>query len=137
MKKIGKLTLYLCLFAIFLSGCVTKGRKPLCRVVTQVDISCQQEDVHIYRHYTDNQKMEYVLLYLRLLEPLGIPDTDPEQIPADVYEITLQFSDGCSKIYRQKDHRYLAAGTLPWKIIDPGQAAGLYTLMRRIPSDNR
>ncbi len=135
MKKIGKLTLYLCFFTIFLSGCATNRVRPICRVVTQVDISCQQEDMQIHRHYTNSQKMEYVLLYLRLLEPLGVPDTDPDRIPADVYEITLQFSDGDHKIYRQKDHRYLAVGSLPWKTIDPAQAAGLYTLMRRIPSD--
>ena len=136
MKKICKLVFGLCFFVILLSGCTAKGTQPLCRVVTQVDISCQKEDVQIRRHYTDSQKMEYVLLYLRLLKPLGTPDTDPDQVDADVYEITVQLSDGEQKIYRQKDHRYLSQSGHPWKTIDPAQAAGLYQLMRQLPSDS-
>ena len=135
MKKLCKLFILLCFCSTILSGCRKNETKPLCRTVTAVDISCQQEDVLIQRHYTDSRKMEYVLLYLRLLEPIGTPDTDPDEVDADVYRITLQLSDGEEKIYRQKDHRYLSAGSQPWKSISPAQAAGLYQLMRSVPSD--
>lgn len=137
MKQIFKLFILFCFSAIIVSGCSANDakQKPLCRVVTQVDISCQQEDVLIQRHYTDNQKMESVLLYLRLLKPLGKPETDPETVDADVYEVTVCLSDGQKRIYRQKGHRYLAKGISPWQAIDPEQAAGLYALMRQFPSD--
>lgn len=135
MKKSLKLILISTFFALILSGCNQKEATPLCRVVTQVDIFCQHEDVQIHRHYTDSQKMKYVLLYLRHLKPKGIPATDPEAVDADVYNITLQLSDGQKKVYRQKDHRYLRTETHPWQTIDPEQASGLYHLMRKIPSD--
>lgn len=137
MKKQIKLFMLICFSVITLSGCRKNNADPdpLCRVVTQVDIFCQHEDVQIRRHYTDTQKMEWVLLYLRLLKPRGRPETDPDSIDADIYEITLHFSDSTRRVYRQKDHRYLAKDAHPWQRIDPGQAAGLYALMRHVPSD--
>lgn len=134
MKKFLKLILSV-FSALILSGCSQKEAVPLCRVVTQVDIFCQHEDVQIRRHYTDSQKMEYVLLYLRHLKPKGIPATDPDTVDADVYNITLLLSDGNEKAYKQKDHRYLYTDTRSWRTIDPEQAAGLYQLMLKIPSD--
>jgi hypothetical protein len=89
----------------------------------------------IQRHYTDSQKMEYVLLYLRLLKPFGKPDTDPDQLDKDVYQITVHLSDGDRRIYRQKAHKYFSWDSRPWQKIDPAQASGLYALMEHLPSD--
>lgn len=137
MKKITKLFCLFCFTAFMISGCGTGDArpKPLTRVVTRVDIACRREQMLIHRHYTDTEKMESVLLYLRLLEPVGKPDTDPERILRDQYQITVHLSDGKKRIYRQKAHRYFSADARRWKMIDPEQAAGLYTLMRRLPSD--
>ncbi len=136
MKKFTGLFLLFCFIALTFSGCGrNKTADPLCRVVTGVDIFCQHENVQIRRHYTDTQKMEWVLIYLRLLKPRSNPKTDPESIDADVYNITLHFSDSTKKTYRQKDHRYLSKDAGPWQTIDPGKAAGLYALMRYVPSD--
>ncbi|MBQ8359889.1 MAG: hypothetical protein IJX37_08330 [Oscillospiraceae bacterium] len=137
MKKAIKLFLLFCFSTIILSGCVANDtpQKPLCRVVTQVDISCRREHMLMQRHYTNPEKMEYVLLYLRLLKPLGKPDTDPEQIHKDVYEITVHLSDGSKRLYKQKAHRYFSRESRPWELIDPAQAAGLYRLMEKLPSD--
>lgn len=137
MKKAIKL-LFICCFCLFiLSGCIKNDtlQKPLCRVVTQVDISCQTEHMLMQRHYTQTNKMEYVLLYLRLLKPQGKPDADPDQINKEVYEITLHLSDGSKKLYKQKAHRYFSRDSRPWETIDPAQAAGLYRLMQKLPSD--
>ena len=136
MKKAIQLFTLFCLSIVSMCGCAQTEATPLCRVVTSVDISCQQEDVLISRHYTNMEKMENVLLYLRLLKPGRKPQTDPEELDADVYEITVSLSDGEKKTYRQKDHRYLAEGDRPWQTIDPEQAAGLYRLMRQQPSDS-
>lgn len=137
MGKVAKGFVLFCFIAVIMTGCGKNNAKqaPLCRVVTQVDISCRREDILIQRHYTDTKKMESVLLYLRLLKPLGKPETDPENLNKDVYEITIQLSDGNTKIFRQKAHRYLSRGDRPWEMIDPEQAYGLYTLMRHYPSD--
>ncbi len=134
MKKITILLLC-CFCAVLFGGCDKTDNTPICRVVTGVEINCQHEDVHIRRYYTDTEKMEYVLIYLRLLEPMGHPAKNPDTVDAEVYEITLQLSDGNRKIYRQKDHRYLSANSGPWQSITPEQAEGLYRLMRKIPGD--
>ena len=135
MKRTIKLLILFCFSALSLCGCAQAEATPLCRVVTAVDISCQQEDVLISRHYTSMKKMESVLLYLRLLEPRPNPPVDPNQLDSDIYRITVFLSDGKKKIYRQKAHRYLSVGNQPWKTIDPAQATGLYQLMRQLPSD--
>lgn len=132
-----KLLIVLCLSATLLCGCGKKDPppEPLARVVTQVDISCQHGHTLIRRHYTDPDKMEYVLLYLRLLKPRGKPEQDPEQLEHAVFEITVHLSDGNKRHYRQKAHRYFSRDSRPWELIDPAQAAGLYRLMEKVPSD--
>ena len=135
MKRFLKLFFVTSLSALFMGGCAKVQKEAVFRVVTGVEISCQKEDVQIFRSYTDTEKMEYVLLYLRLLKPLGRPTVDPTTVDADIYEITLQLSDGARKVYRQKDHRYLSADSGFWLTIDPAQAEGLYRLMRNIPGD--
>lgn len=136
MKKFLKLFLSFCLTAFIISGCgANNAPKPLCRVVTGVDIACRQEHMLIRRHYTDHKKMQSVLLYLRLLDTLGQAKVDPEAVRDDVYEITVHLSDGNRHIYRQAAHRYFRRNAQPWEMIDSAQAAQLYTLMRQLPSD--
>lgn len=136
MKKMTKLIVLFCICCFMLPGCTSNGQtKPLCRVVTEVDISCKKEDVLIRRHYTDTNKMEAVLMYLRLLDPQGRPDTPPEALNRDIYQITLHLSDGKQKVYRQTAHRYFSANRGGWLCIEPKKAADLYTLMRLLPDD--
>ena len=136
MKKTIKWILIFCACCFIFPGCTNDTpKKALCRVVTGVDITCKKEDLLIRRHYTDTKKMEAVLLYLRLLDPQGIPDSDPQTSKKDIYRITLHLSDGNQKVYRQTAHRYFSANNGSWKCIDPKKAAGLYTLMRKLPDD--
>ena len=128
------LLLFFLVFSATLYGC-NPDQPAVSHIVTQVDIFCQHEDVQIRRQYTDQQKMHYVLLYLRLLKPAGTPDKDPNTLGADVYRITLQLSDGREKVYRQTAHRYFCEGNRPWRNIDPEDAANLYFLMRKVPGD--
>ena len=124
------------LLALILCGCRHKPQAAVSHLVTGVDIFCQEEDVQITRHYTHSPNMEYVLLYLRLLRPLGKPEQDPTNLPDPVFHITVSHADGSRVIYRQKAHRYLSINGSPWQIIDPGQATGLYQIMQKIPSDS-
>ncbi len=137
MKKIIKVVFLFSFVCIIMSGCAKSNTKndPFCRVVTQVDITCQHEDLFIERHYTDTEKIESVLIYLRLLKPLTIAESDPDGIDADIYEINVHLSDGARRIYRQKAHRYISKDFRAWKDVDPGHAAQLYALMRHFPSD--
>ena len=135
MKKAVALFILFCISSIIMSGCLADHSRPLTKVVTQVDISCELENVTITRQYTDTQKMEYVLLYLRLLKRKGKPDTDPDTLNKDIYQITVRFSDGSSRVYQQKAHKYFSDRAGQWHMIDPAQAAGLYRLMEKLPSD--
>ena len=108
--------------------------RPVCRVVTQVDITSVQERAQIHRRYTDPAKMEWALIWLRLCKPQYTRQPSSEHL-GDIYEIRLQFSDGSHRLYRQTSHRYLSRDGGLWKAIEPSHATGLYTLMRTFPSD--
>ncbi len=109
-----------------------KRNTPLCRVVTRVDIRCDEESL---RTYTDTEKIEAVLLYLRLLDPLRPAKAAPEQFPNGEFQIQLTFSQGENRVFRQKAHRFFARDNAPWQTMDPRQATGLYTLILALPSD--
>lgn len=134
MKKKKCIFLITCLWALALFGCRSTPRVQ-CRYVTAVDITCDHGDAPIRRHYTDTEKMEAVLIYLRLLQPGGAPAKDPDAVDADVYEITVSLSDGHHRVYQQKDHRFFRNLTGGWQTVSPGHCHGLYTLMRNYESD--
>lgn len=135
MKKYLKISLFLCFLMFLLPGCGKFSDKPHYRVVTGVDISFQHEDALLTRHYTQTEKVESVLMYLRLLKPLNKPQVPPELSNDDIYRITLYLSDGVTKDFYQAQHRYLIRPDKRFTMIDPGQASELYRLMRYYPSD--
>ena len=137
MKRSIKLGFLFCFVCVIMSGCLKNNSKnvSLCRVVTRIDITCKHEDLQIERHYTNTEKIESVLTYLRLLRPLSLAQDDPDRIDADIYEITVHLSDGARRVYRQKAHRYISKDFRAWKDVDPAHAAQLYALMRHYPSD--
>ncbi len=136
MKKSFKLFTILCFLPILLQGC-GKTEQPKYRAVTGVDIAFQHEDMLLTRYYTDDQKMESVLLYLRLVRPTHKPQNLPDLSGNDVYRITIYLSDGNTKQFYQAQHRYLIRPDRSWTTIDPGQASQLYKLMRHYPSDTK
>lgn len=128
---------FLCFSLFFIAACRNNSdqKAPLCRVVTQVDIHGQEKDVQIHRHYTDNQKIQWVLIYLRTLNVSVKPQAPGENQTNSHYEISLTFSDGNHKVFHQTAHRFYRQQQRPWHAIDPAQAAGLYKLLRALPSD--
>ena len=137
MKTKSLVVVFLCFFLAFLPGCSkqTTQTKPLCRVVTAVEIVGQEKGVQIHRKYTDTQKMQWVLLYLRTLQPDIRPSASP-QATVSLYEISLTFSSGERKTFRQAAHRFFCADPRSWHVIDPARAAGLYAILRHVPSDS-
>ena len=106
------------------------------RAVTHVDIITEHNRELIRRHYSTPEKMRPVLLYLRLLKPYGKP-VEVDEAAGDVYLISISLSDGTRHYYRQASHKYLSKENGPWKSIDPGQAAQLYNILRKLPSDTQ
>ena len=137
MKKIAKLIFLFVSFAIIVTGCgINHTSSTHYRAVTQVDIVTRYEHTLIRRHYTDPKKMEAVLIYLRLLKPIGKPTQDSSQLNEDVFLIAVHLSDGNIHYYRQAAHRYFSREDENWVTIDPSLAARLYAVMRHFPSDS-
>ncbi len=137
MNRFQKVLILVIFCLPMLAGCTAKKQlqRPVARVVTQIQISGQHKDVQVQRYYASNQKIEHVLLYLRLLKPRFVSQEHASLPSDDTYRIQIFFSDGSNRIYRQHAHRYLAVDNGPWEQIDPADAAGLYMLMRALPSD--
>ncbi len=134
MHRFLKLFALFSLCAIIMCGCGANHAKTVYRAVTQVDIVTKYEDQLIHRHYNTSEKMRPVLLYLRLLKPLGKPVSVSES-EDDIYFISISLSDGARHYYRQAAHKYFSKGNGPWKNVDPKDAAMLYSILSRFPSD--
>lgn len=138
MKKLQKFTFFLFILPMLLSGSVSASLQRNIsppQMVTQVRIVCQHKKSTMTRCYTQPHKMEPVLNYLRLLKYKGQADTDPERLTGDRFEITLYYSNGQSRIYRQRSNRYLSKNAHAWEKIDPEQARLLYPMLQSMPSD--
>ena len=79
--------------------------------------------------------MQKILDYLRLINPYGTPDEDPETAVGSDFHIVLSYSDGYQKFYRQKSDRYLQNTDGRWQKIDPTKAEELARLVGQLESD--
>ena len=130
VKKKG-FALILC-FLLFLSGCT--GKKPTGRVVTKIEVACTQGDIQYVLTYREPRKMIAVLNYLRSVKYNGEPESDPEKLPGDLYEIRVINSDGTNRVYRQKANTYLyRSGS--WEKIDPNWGKYFWLLLKLMPQD--
>lgn len=119
---------------LLLCGCRKEEIVPH-RVVTRIDVTCQAFDTYIHRSYTDSEKMQMILFHIRSIGQKHTPDVDPEALDSPTICITLRFSDGSTKIYRQKDNRFWQEDTQPWKKIGPENASGLWQTILTTPGD--
>lgn len=123
MEKFMKLFCVL-LCCLFLCACQKATSAP--RLVTKVTVTDNSGTV---RDYADPRKVETILYYLRSLEPLGKPKTDPERIMGESYRIDVVYSDGSKSIYRQRANRFLSRDSHPWQTINHRKAAVLRPLL--------
>lgn len=126
------------LFCAIFGGCMHFISRPdptPVRVVTRIDITYENGAIRTQRHYQDSYKMTQVLNYLRLIDPYGRPALDPEIISGSHFYIELGFSDGSTKVYRQKADRYMQIDGGEWKSIDPARAEELSLLLGQMESD--
>ena len=132
---------YLCVFfSLFflLSGCcrILHNSKPTpYRVVAQIQVSYENGTIETQRQISQEAKIRPILDYLRYLDPYGRPHEDPEQIGGNDCRITLIYSDGTQRIYRQRADRYMRIDDGPWTRVDETKAMELKMLLWVIPSD--
>ncbi len=105
------------------------------RVVTAVTVYYDNGPINTQRHYTTDSKMQQILDYLRLINPYGAPDEDPEAAVGSDFYIVLSYSDGFQKTYRQKGDRFLKGSDGLWKKIDPAKAEELSRIVGQMESD--
>lgn len=105
------------------------------RVVTQIQVVYENGSLETQRQVFQEVKMRPILDYLRYLDPYGIPQEDPEQTDGSDCFITLHYSDGSQRIYRQRADRYIRIDDGPWTRIDQAKAMELKMLLWMIPSD--
>ena len=125
------------LLCLALCGCSMGQLTPsFPRLVTQISVSEIRDGVPENHSYTDFEKMETLLNYLRLLDPYPPVDLSPETFLADSYEITLHLSDGSSSVYRQLHNQYLQRNDGQWYRIDASMGSQLPDLLLFLDASN-
>lgn len=143
MGKIQKNRLFLwmlgCLYTLSLTGCSRlfhyDSGPAVCRVVEKIEIHFENGPLQFHRMYTASEKMQSILNYLRLIDPYGVPEEDPETTAGSSFRIVMHYSDGCQKTYLQKSDRFLLAEGQPWRKIDPKRAQELSRIVGTMESD--
>lgn len=130
--------LYCVLLMVIVSGCgrnYSQNTPQPIKVVTQVDVTYNNGKTPLRWKYTTQEKMEAILLYLRLLPRGGSAQVDPHRVAGDNYEIVLRYSNGDRRMYYQHADRYLSVDYKPWEQIDPKDGKQLQQLLDIMPSD--
>lgn len=105
------------------------------KVVTKVTADYVSGSITLRREYTDSEKMQAVLTYLRCLRPFGTVESDPETAEGSQVRITLLFSDDTTKTYDQRADQYLRVDQGSWQNIPPEQGRELALLLGLMESD--
>ena len=131
-----KWKIILCVLPLFALFFVTKKKEPVpLRMVTNVELICQEDNNVFYRCYTKPHKIQQVLNYLRLQKNLGQPEVDPERVRGTAIQIDVCLSNGVRHVYYQRAGEYLSRQYRPWQKINPIQAETFTQLIRVTPSD--
>lgn len=122
--------------ALFLfSGChIQSSASPAPKLVKSVTIIKADENDVYEVHYTNSEKIAVILNYLRMIDPYGPPDTDPDKISGREYRIELHYRKGPPRIYLQKADRYLMSDG-KWRKIKQENAEFLGLIVEGMESD--
>ena len=138
MKRLTACLYVAVLSVLMLSGCNSneQGERIPDRIVTGIDIYCQKPTCTVTRHYTQPEKIEAILTYVRLLRPIGpiVPIEEARQ--GDLYEIVVHLNNGDHRIHRQRADSFAITRRPFWGVIDRELGNKLPFLMALLPSDN-
>ena len=123
--------------ALFCCGCSridqeTPGRP---RLVEKITASYHGTAMELARSYTDQEKMEAVLLYLRHLAPYGPATEETDPLEDSGGHIVLHYSDGTTRVYELYASRYLRIDDGPWQNIKTERGQELPLLLGMMESD--
>lgn len=132
MKKfLSLLSLTLC---FLLNGCnIPQIQKS--KLVTGLSVEVVQDQKLLHRQYTDPQKMETVLSYLRAMDGPVTNCADPERYAGPRYRLELSYSDGSKSYIFQHADRFLSRDFQPWQEINPNYAQFLLPMVQNMGSD--
>lgn len=140
LKKVGNVLKKILLWALVLclllcSGCAPqrKADTPLCKVVTRIQITREQDGDSVSHCYTDSQSMKAILSYLRRLKPYSLSASALPEVDGECYRITLDYSDGTQHSYRQLGSGYFQDSSGKWKQIDQELGKDLTLLFDELP----
>ena len=132
MKKIIVLVL---LCGVLLGGCYPIDAEipghP--RVVTGITAAYESGAVTLRRSYTDSEKMQAVLTWLRCLKPYGSAEAVTEADSSAT--VTLHYSDSTEKVYELLAGQYLRVNGGAWQNLNPDQGQELPLLLGMLESD--
>jgi len=127
----------LLLTALLLAGCTrvdqTQPGRP--RVVTRIQASYNSGTVKLQRTYTDAEKMQAVLTYLRCLDVSGPAESPPADDEMPLGHVRLYYSDNTYKDYFQRSDRYLQINGGPWQNIPLDRGREFPILLGLMESD--
>ena len=134
MKKIFVMLL---MTAVILCGCTQidaqKPGRP--RVVERITASYRSSAVLLEREYTDGEKLDAVLTYLRRLDPNDIIDDNAGETEKSDARIILHYSDSTTKEYRIYGNQYLQINDGKWQSIKAERGQELPLLLGMMESD--
>lgn len=100
-------------------------------VVYRITVECQDKRAI----YTDQEKMSQILNALRQLGQKTLAREEPDLLPEQLYQITLERSDGKSTVYHTAGERFLQINQEPWKQTEPKALWDLLHLLEELPPD--
>ena len=117
------------------SVCAPRRHTPY-RVIAEIQVVYQNQALETRQQFTQPEKLQRIVDYLRRIDPYGTPIEAPETVAGSDFYITLLYSDGSQRRYHQRADRYMRVEQGAWKRIDPDKALELSRLLGSMPSDN-
>lgn len=133
MRKSWKImAVILCLLLV---GCKKPDRPTDNRFVSAVTVELVRPQQIRKWTFTEPQKMEVILYYLRSFDKKTPATSDPERYAGDQYRIELTYTDGSSRRIYQRSDRFLSESFGPWQNVDSRKGKLLYPLLENLRSD--
>lgn len=122
----------------FFSGCNRHPAEPErpYQVVTAIRVLYRNGPREADLFFSEEEKVQTILEYLRKISPYGTPEEDPNQVTGSHFYITLIHSDGSTNTYHQLADRMMRLDDGPWKRIDITLAEKLVDLLGEMSEDD-
>ena len=132
MKNLLKIFPFI--LCLLLTGCHTPSTEKS-KLVTEISVEVRQGTDILRRRYTDPQKMEVILSYLRGMEGHDHSCSAPERYAGPRCRMELHYSDGSTGYVFQHADRFLSRDFQPWQELNTAHAAFLLPLIKNMASD--